>query len=145
MKPIHVDCTKCKGHGYIWPPPNRFWLRCDACDGIGRVWAPDAPLFGCTIELGERQPGEHVTLGSGERVRIMWHQPRKHPHTTFVGIVDDFDGYESPTPTPIPSCVGVLSVAVSRPRIHDQHEHEKGGDIVDPILRGARATRGDLI
>ena len=87
------------------------------------------------MSLGERSVGEVVELGNGQRVRIAWHQPKAAPETTFVVLVDEWDGTESPVPRGCPSVVGVRSVAVSIPRIDDDGSHAKDADLVDPIAR----------
>jgi len=139
-EPDEVDvfdpCPVCAGAGYVHPPPPQYaWLRCHACDGLGRVFKAGGPGYGCTMSLGERSVGEVVELGNGQRVRIAWHQPKAAPETTFVVLVDEWDGTESPVPRGCPSVVGVRSVAVSIPRIDDDGSHAKDADLVDPIAR----------
>ncbi len=116
------------------------WLRCAACDGIGTAWGIGAPAFGCLTTLADRDPGEVVTLGNGDRGRILWHMPRKtkkrRPDTTFLGLIDDFTDRESSTPIAYPSVVGVLTVDESRTACdQDAHAGERGVDYNDPVHR----------
>lgn len=141
MISVLVTCPTCRGAGIIHPPPvDVSWLRCSLCDGIGRSWAPGAPLYDCVIILADRDPGEIVTLGNGERAKIAWHMPRRkkkvRPLTTFLLLLDEFTERENPNPVPYPSCVGVASVDVSR-RIadHDDHAGERAEDLNDPVQR----------
>lgn len=113
---------------------------CRACDGLGRVFAPGAPSFGCSVTLADRWPGEIVTLGNGDRVKILWHMPRKKPkqvpETTFLDILDPFTELESYRPVPYPSSIGVSAVDVSRePTDMKTHERERSVDISDPLRK----------
>lgn len=142
------SCAECSGAGYLWPPPDpHAWLRCSACDGLGVVWAPGGPKFGATLELGDRNPGEIVELATGDRVRVLWHMPRNSPTTTFVALIDAFDGTESHNPIPVASEIGVVSISAdvvasaARPTT-DLHDGDKDADLVDPI---AARNRKDLM
>lgn len=145
MKPVRVACPKCLGAGGAWGSDPAFadillWVRCPLCGGRCRAWADGAPSFGCTITLADRDPGEIITLGNGDRAKIAWHQPRKSrkvvPETTFLLAVDDFTDREDATPVPYPSCIGVLSVDVPRATIdREAHDHEKIEDLNDPVQR----------
>jgi len=132
--PVYVLCAVCLAAG--------GWVRCRACDGLGRQWAPGAPAYGCTITLADRVPGEIVTLGTGQRAKILWHQPRKTkkvtPETTFLGFIAEFTDEESLDPVPYPSCVGVLSVDFTRVTVdHGAHDGERAEDLSDPVQRHA--------
>ena len=144
MISVHVACGACQGVGgaFGFDPALALsrWMRCAACDGTGIVWAPGAPAFDCSITLADREVGEIVTLGNGQRAKIAWHAPRKstkvRPETTFLLAVDDFSDAEDAKPVPYPSCVGVLSVDVSRATVdRDAHDHEKIEDLNDPVQR----------
>lgn len=140
MTPLFVACPVCLGAGLAQPNAFTLWPSCPACDGVGRIWISGGPRFGCSQTLADREPGEIVTLGNGDRVRVQWHQPRKRkkadrPETTFVGPIDDFTGEESYAMVPIPSSVGVLSVDVSRAVVIDAHDHDRAEDINDPMQR----------
>ena len=142
MTSVYAPCPSCRGvGGWIHSASNR-WLRCHTCDGIGRSWAPGAPSFGCDVTLADRDPGEVVTLGNGDRGKILWHMPRKskkvRPETTFLGYIDEFTGAESHRPVAYPSCVGVLSVDIPRtPLDREVHDREKSLDLNDPVQRTA--------
>jgi hypothetical protein len=120
-------------------PPD-YWTSCPVCKQTRRVWAPGAPLFGCTITLSDRFPGEIVTLGNGDHGRILWHMPRKtkkvNPECTFLGLIEEFTGVESYSPIFYPSCVGVASVDVPRVIADDKaHDRDRDLDYGDPIHR----------
>jgi hypothetical protein len=138
---VRCPCSICGGAGYIHPaPPPHAWLRCASCDGVGTTWVTGAPLFDCATTLADRETGELVTLGNGDRCRILWHMPRRKkkvvPITTFVGMIDEFTDEEHHTPVPFPSCVGVLSVELSRAiGDSDAHGGEKTIDYNDPVHR----------
>lgn len=140
MTSVHVPCPTCHGENGWFSSSSLRWVRCSLCEGLGRWWAPGAPEFGCSITLADRDPGEIVTLGNGDRGRILWHMPRKskkvRPETTFLGLLDEFTDREDHRPILYPSCVGVASVDVSRATIdHDAHDHEKAIDYTDPVHR----------
>lgn len=151
MTPGHTSCGRCSGSGYIWPPPEpHSWLRCSDCGGLGEVWAPGAPRYGCQLELADRDPGELVTLGTGQRGRILWHIPKRTKHTrpevTFVGLISDFDDVETHQPIPFPSCIGVASVAIPRAAADtDDHLGDRSADPLDPMARQARSAGGELL
>jgi len=120
--------------------PGDPWTTCATCGQLGRVWAAGAPGYGCSSTLADRDPGEIVTLGNGERARILWHMPRRRkkvvPQFTFLGMIDDITDIESYSPIGYPSCIGVLSVDLSRMKVEDEsHEREKSIDYNDPIHR----------
>jgi hypothetical protein len=145
-----ADCRGCGGFYGINPAfPGASWFRCRSCDGVGKQWARGAvgkqwargaPSFGCEITLADRDAGEIVTLGNGDRVKLAWHQPRKskkvRPDTTFVLEVDEFTDREHPTPVPYPSCIGVATVDVSRAtKDRDAHDGDRVEDTNDPLQR----------
>ena len=132
-------CPSCHGDGGMWLGETHRWGRCRACDGVGQAWCTGGPAFGCTMTLGDRDAGEIVELGTGERARIMWHAPRDAPDTTFVALWDDFtDAFESSTPVACSSILGVRSVAVATRAGGDLRDGEKDADLVDPIARRQR-------
>lgn len=138
---VYIDCTSCGGHGRL--PPD-YWSPCQECGQTGRVWAPGAPLYGCVETLADRVPGEIVTLGNGDRGKILWHLPwasnyskklKKLAKTgTFLGLIEEFTGNESHKPVYYPSCIGVLSVDFAR-ALGDVSDHsgEKFEDEIDPV------------
>lgn len=136
MSPAHLRCGECSGIGWILVPET--WYLCPSCDGRGYVWGPGAPGYGCKIVLSERHVGEIVTLGNGDRGRIVRHSPRKDPTTTYLCLINDFSEEEDYRPTGYPSEVGVRSVGVARYSVDDGRD-ERGQDMVDP-LRG-RSSR----
>lgn len=138
MISVHIPCPICSGAG--GRIADAGWVRCTSCDGIGRGWAGGAPLYGCSITLADRDPGEIITLGTGEQARILWHMPRKtkkvRPETTFLGMIGEFDGVESYDPVAFPSCVGVATVDSSRSIVdREAHDREKTLDYSDPMYR----------
>lgn len=137
MTAVQTSCPRCIGQGWL-TPPDKSWVLCALCDGVGRTWVARAPLFGCKITLAERNPGEIVTLGNGDRGRILFHSPRKKkgsvPESTYLGLMDDFDDAEDHAPTRYPSCVGVAAVGVPRAP-GDDHHGERSPDPSDPMQR----------
>lgn len=134
---VYATCSACNGAGGRYAEP---WDRCAACDGLGRQWAPGAPTFGCSVMLADREPGEIVTLGTGQRVKILWHMPRKtkkvRPETTFVDVLSEFYEAETYIPVPYPSCVGVSSVDASvAAGDSNAHGGERAVDVNDPMQR----------
>lgn len=117
--------------------PADIWKMCPQCGGICKVWAPGAPGYDCSMTLADRAVGEVVTLGNGERARILWHIPRKGPEFTFLGIVDEFLEVESHHPIPYPSCVGVSQVDNPRATVKNVHDRGRSVDHIDPIQRKA--------
>ena len=138
MIDLFVKCEDCSGSGvFVLVVAIR---RCKSCDGTGRMWAPGAPSYGCSAVLGDTIPGEIVTLGNGQQVRVLWHMPRRtknvRPEMTFVGEIEPFTEIESHRPVPCPSCVGVRSVDVSRAVVEDvSHANERSVDYGDPMHR----------
>ncbi len=142
MISVEIPCPRCAGAGYLHPPPAGVaWLRCPSCDGIGRAWAAGAPSYGCDLVLGKCHLGEIVTLGNGDRGRVLRHSKSNTP-TTYLGLFGDFDGLESHRPTGYPSCVGVASVSVLL-GVGDTNVHATGRttDEIDPMQR----HRGQLL
>lgn len=145
MIPVYVPCRDCLGNGHVRVPGKTFELgaivRCRSCDGLGRQWAPGAPAYGCEVTLADREPGEVVTLGNGQRAKILWHQPRKRKgvvvETTFIDLLEDgFFERETFKPVPYPSCVGVASVDEARPQSdREAHDRERVEDANDPMQR----------
>lgn len=141
MTSVYVQCPSCGGYGHR--PPD-FWESCADCKQTGRVWAPGAPLYGCAETLADRVPGEIVTLGNGDRGKILWHLPWRANYAskskkvaktgTFLGLIEEFTGNESHRPVYYPSCVGVLSVDVAR-MIGDTSDHSGEEDEIDPVHR----------
>lgn len=104
--PIDTDCPACAGHGRVRPA----WTLCPTCDGLGRVYVPCAPSFGCSLTLKGRKVGELVTLGNGDAGRVVRHLGIGARPLTFVRLVDPIADLEDATPTPYPTCTGVVSV-----------------------------------
>lgn len=143
MSPGKMTCANCDGNG------REDFTLCKACDGLGQVWPPDGPRFGAPMCLAERNAGEIVTTATGHRGRILWHMPRRkrgqRPEVTFLGLIDDFDDYESTTPTMFASELGVVSVAngLTVARELEDHDGEKDSDAVDPFARRNRELAGE--
>jgi hypothetical protein len=142
ISPVERQCADCQGTGCRIDDP---WQTCPACKRLGRVWRPGAPLYGCNMTLEDRNPGEIVTLGNGDRGRIVAHRgfrvARGKRHytgetpTTMIALIGEFSGVESKTATSYPSCVGVVSV--SDPRwFYDSDSHaDDREDATDPMRR----------
>lgn len=155
IPPGRQRCDACAGAGAGWAPVILEWVRCAACGGVGHAWLPGGPAFGCTLELGDRLPGEIVELGSGERGRVAWQSPRKEPRvrpvTTFVALIDDFTDEADANPIGVDARIGVRSVAAAgdtaAAKYVDLRDGEKDADAVDPIARRQReaAGEGDLL
>ena len=105
------------------------------------------------MSLGDFDPGDRVLLGTGERARVLWHQPKKkkkkRPEVTFVALIDDFDDYESTSPTMYPAALGVREslddVIVGRRLQEESHAGEKDADELDPMAQRQRhAGAGEL-
>lgn len=140
-------CRSCRGSAHWNGAAGGI---CGVCDGVGHTPIPGAPSFSLETTLADREPGDVVVIGTGDRVRVLWHQPRKtkkiRPITTFVGTFSsDFGGeeLEISNPIPLPSSFGVREVVQSR--VAGDDNEGRGGDAYDPIARGARANRGGLI
>lgn len=140
-------CRPCRGRGFLGEDWTAKGSHCTKCDGMGHVPIAGAPGFGCEMTLADRVPGDIVIIGTGDRVRVQWHQPRKTPKQrpidTFVGLfVDDFGGEKELTsPIPLPSSFGVTDIVSSR-IAGDMSDGR--GDAVDPLARRAR-KRGALL
>lgn len=130
MTDVYQACPGCCGHGRVRPD----WSLCPGCDGIGRAWVDGAPSFDCKVTLGDRNPGEVVTLGNGDRGRIIQHVRRGTP-TTLVALIDEFTETEDRTFTEYPSVVGVRSVSHAS---WFHAENGKTGDELDPLQRNRR-------
>jgi hypothetical protein len=126
-----MDCPSCNGVG---TKPGEPWVSCPTCDRIGKTWIPGAPGFGCKMKLGSRKVGEIVTLGNGDRGRILRHNKHGTP-TTSLGLIGEFDDRESHTPTSYPSVTGVASVADPRFFTDDEDHAKSHEDVVDPMRR----------
>lgn len=137
MISVYVPCSTCGGSGCVAIQIANFYDsgRCHRCDGLGRKWAPGAPSYGCTTTLADRYPGEIVTLGTGERAKILWHMPRKKPkqkpESTFVDLLEEFTDAETYRPIEYPSCVGIAEVIVAR--VSEQTAKVARGDDGDPL------------
>lgn len=85
LSPVELDCPDCAGGGWLI---GSTWTVCARCDGKGKVWVVGAPSFGCKMTLGSRRLGEIVTLGNGDRGRILRHDKRATPTTVPPGRRD---------------------------------------------------------
>lgn len=140
MISVYVPCPFCVGQCHVWHSDELGYQRCSHCDGIGRAWDVGAPGYGCRETLADRECGEVVTLGNGQRAKILWHQPRKtkkvRPTTTFVDLLEEFTDAETFAPIAYPSSVGVSEVDARRDvRDRDDHNGERAADYNDPMQR----------
>lgn len=143
---VRETCSECRGAGVVVDEARRAaaWPLCHACDGLGHVFAAGAPAFGCTMTLADRDPGDVVELGTGDRALVRWHEPRKtkktRPHTTAVEVFGDFGGVSELEL--VTSELGVRDIVVS----HGAGDELDGrGDVGDPLLNASRAVRGALM
>jgi hypothetical protein len=87
------------------------------------------------MTLGDRHRGEIVTIGNGDRGRIVRHVERGRP-TTFVALIDEFFDTEAEEATEYPSETGVRSTLPAAASIEDKHGRAKArADLVDPLQR----------
>jgi hypothetical protein len=130
VSPVEMPCPDCCfGH-----PAADPWAFCATCNGLGRTWRPGAPLYGCKTTLGKRKPGEIVTLGNGDRGKILAHRKNGTP-TTMIALIGEFSGLESKESTTYPSCVGVVSVSDPKWFYDDDAHHNSGADETDPMRK----------
>lgn len=128
LTPIEDPCDACAGHGRT--PPT--WLLCGACDGLGRQWKPHAPTYGCVITLEKAKPGDVVTLGTGDRGRVVSHS-RYGRKITEIRLLDPFTDQEQTQSTSYPSVTGVASIV---PQYHaDAGYAGRATDALDPLRR----------
>jgi hypothetical protein len=128
LTPIEDPCAACAGHGRT--PPT--WLLCGACDGLGRQWKPNAPMYGCVITLEKAKLGDVVTLGTGERGRVVSHS-KYGRKITKIRVFDPFTDEEPTQSTSYPSVTGVASIV---PQYHADAGHAgRATDALDPLRR----------
>lgn len=112
-----------------------LWPTCPTCDGTGHAFAPGAPGYGCELELGDRLPGEIVTLGNGDHGRVLRHCTSGTP-TTWLGLIGEFSGVESHMPTMYPSSAGVAEINAARTAGDRRtHARSRAADPGDPLQR----------
>lgn len=131
ISPVERECPDCQGTGNTIADP---WVRCPTCKGLRKVWRPGAPRYGCKITLGQRKPGEIVTIGNGDRGKILAHRKNGTP-TTMIALIGEFSGLESKESTTYPSCVGVISVAHQNWFYDDDAHANDREDETDPMRR----------
>lgn len=135
LSPVEMLCPDCAGHGRLQPES----ICCTRCDSIGRVFIQGGPSFGCKIILGTRNIGEVVTLGNGDRGRVVLHS-RRGTHTTMVALIDEMFDAEERTPTSYPSSTGVKSTMPSLSRPEDQSGRKQSRvDHSDPLQKEMKA------
>lgn len=143
---LRRPCVACSGTGIA---STATWRVCVPCDGIGWVWQEGGPLFGARQgTIAQRAPGEVVRVGpeGSITVRVMGHRPRdvKHPHTTMVRVIDEWDETEGDL-IDVPPALGVHVIVADV--ITSAVRPEKQGDAADendPFVR-AQANRGSLL
>lgn len=131
LSPVERECTSCQGTGNCL---DDYWRRCPVCNGLRKVWMAGAPLFGCKITLGQRKPGEIVTIGNGDRGKILAHRRNGTP-TTMIALIGEFSGLQSKESTTYPSCVGVISVSDPRWFYDDDRHADSREDETDPMRK----------
>lgn len=111
-----------------------YVASCAGCSGIGRVWIEGGPSFGCKMLLGTRKRGEVVTLGNGDRGRVVRHSQRGP--TTTLALIDPMLDCESDDHTEYPSETGVRSTMPALAVKDDEAGQTKARhDYVDPLQR----------
>ena len=132
MSPVHRKCPTCDGFGLL--PLATHVGSCPACNGIGRIWLEGGPSFGCKMTLATRKRGEIVTLGNGDRGRVIRHS--KRGPTTALLLIDDMFGQEAEEATEYPSETGVRSTMPAL-AVNDDHAGQERAkhDHVDPLQR----------
>jgi hypothetical protein len=132
LSPVHEVCSACNGFGrggdaMCWP-----------CDGIGRVWIDGGPSFGCKMRLATRKVGEVVTLGNGDRGRIIRHCRRGEP-STEIAIIDEMTEEEAEVTTSYPGTTGVRSTLPAGAKEEDAAGRSRTRrDQLDPLQRDVR-------
>lgn len=131
MSPLHMSCGACGGLGHdVYARAGASpWPLCRACGGVGYVFVPGAPAYGCELVLGDRVPGEVVTLGNGDHGRVLRHYRSGTP-TTWLGLIGEFSGIESHTPVAYPSSAGVAEINQARAPV--ERHRRTAAHSVDP-------------
>lgn len=130
LSPVHRYCDVCRGFGRVMPDQ----AICQPCDGRGRVFVDGAPSFGCKLTLADCQPGQEVTLGTGDRGRIIRHCRRGTPTTDVVLWCPMFGDWQEP-PMSYPSATGVVIVLSTAWHRHRTKETGRREDLSDPLQR----------
>lgn len=134
LTPIEQLCASCAGYGRI----GIDQVICTPCDGIGRSFIEGGPSFGCKLKLADCKPGQEVTLGNGERARIMQHCKRATPTTKVIRYDPMFDSWEE-SPTTYPSSTGVVIVQSTAWHRHPTKETGRREDLLDPLNQRTKA------
>lgn len=131
LSPVERYCPNCDGYGFNMG--DGLLAHCPACDGIGRVSIEGGPLFGCKYTLKDAKPGQIVTLGNGDRGRVIRHNRRGTP-TTDINLIHPFLDDEATEATSYPNNTGVASMSASswleKPPRDARHDH------LDPLQKG---------
>lgn len=131
ISPVEEICSECTGYGRR----GTDWMCCERCDGIGRVFIAGGPSFGCKLQLSGRKRGEIVTLGNGDRGRVVSHSKRGRP-STRIALIDELFETESPAPTEYPSSTGVRSTLPALAQRDDEAGNARAKvDNMDPMQR----------
>lgn len=135
LTPVEMLCPACQGFGKIFTVGASEF--CQACKCIGRVYIEGGPSFGCKYTLEDCKPGQIVTLGNGDRGRVIQHVRRGKP-TTEVALIEPMFEEEATATTTYPSETGVASMSAS------WWKKTEGGnrareDHLDPLQQGRKA------
>jgi len=133
LSPVQMLCPDCRGFGHA--PDGAV---CRSCGGIGRTWVEGGPSFGCRMKLADRKVGEVVTLGNGDRGRVVRHNKRGTP-TTELALIEEFFETEAAEPTSYPSATGVASSLPANAKSENTTGQTRSRhDQVDPLQRETR-------
>jgi hypothetical protein len=103
LSPVEQYCPECEAYSVGWD-------ICRVCAGLGRVFIQGGPSFGCQYTLEDCKPGQIVTLGNGDRGRVMRKCNRGTP-TTDIALIDPFLDEQARETTRYPTITGVASMS----------------------------------
>ena len=137
LTPVQRHCPDCRGLGKITGPDQGIEF-CRTCKAIGRVFIDGGPSFGCKFTLAQCKPGMIVSIGNGDRGRVVRHCKRGSP-TTMVNLIDPMFDEEEISSTTYPSETGVASMSASSWLQDPSGGHRAREDHLDPLQQGRKA------
>lgn len=132
LTPVECHCPSCNGFGRVGAESD----LCSQCRGIGRVFIEGGPSFGCKLKLSDCHPGQEVTLGNGERGRVLRHCKRATPTTELIRYDPMFDRWED-APTTYPSVTGVV-IVISTAWHRNPAKAGRSEDLIDPLKQRSK-------